>query len=66
MGSWLYCLAEDNMMYVFATKDGKLEHIVQTHEKEPIGYPTWRQPRGKWMVSLVNSHTNAISKRRHL
>jgi len=37
MGTWLYCLAEDNMMYVFATKDGKLEHIVQTHEKEPIG-----------------------------
>ena len=25
--------------------------------------PPWRQPRGKWMVSLVNSHTNATSKR---
>ena len=21
--------------------------------------PPWRQPRGKWMVSLVNSHTNS-------
>ena len=21
--------------------------------------PPWKQPRGKWMVSLVNSHTNA-------
>ena len=28
--------------------------------------PPWRQPRGKWMVSLVNSHTNATSKRLHL
>ena len=25
--------------------------------------PPWRQPRGKWMVSLVNSHTTATSKR---
>ena len=30
------------------------------------GGPPWRQPRGKWMVSLVNSHTNATSKRWHL
>jgi len=29
-------------------------------------WPPWRQPRGKWMVSLVNSHTNATSKRWHL
>ena len=28
--------------------------------------PHWRQPRGKWIVSLVNSHTNATSKRWHL
>ena len=28
--------------------------------------PPWRQPRGKSMVSLVNSHTNATSKRWHL
>ena len=28
--------------------------------------PPWRPPRGKWMVSLVNSHTNATSKRWHL
>ena len=25
--------------------------------------PPWRQPRGKTIVSLVNSHTNATSKR---
>ena len=25
--------------------------------------PPWRQPRGKGMVSLVNSHTHATSKR---
>ena len=29
-------------------------------------YPPWRQPRGKTIVSLVNSHTNATSKRWHL
>ena len=28
--------------------------------------PPWMQPRGKWMVSLVNSYTNTTSKRRHL
>jgi hypothetical protein len=28
--------------------------------------PIWRQPRGEWMVSLVNSCTNATSKRWHL
>ena len=28
--------------------------------------PPWRQPRGKWMVSLVNSNTNATSNRLHL
>ena len=32
----------------------------------PQGRPPWRQPRGKWMVSLVNSHTNTTSKRWHL
>ena len=28
--------------------------------------PPWRRPRGKCMVSLVDSHTNATSKRWHL
>jgi len=28
--------------------------------------PPWRQPRGKWMVSLVNSHTNATRIGWHL
>ena len=28
--------------------------------------PPWRQPRGKWMVSLANPHTNTTSKRWHL
>jgi len=26
----------------------------------------WRQPRGKWIIYLVNFHTNATSKRWHL
>ena len=29
-------------------------------------HPPWRHPRGKWMVSLVDSHTNATSQRWHL
>ena len=28
-----------------------------------VATPPWRQPRGKWMGSYVNSHTNAIWKR---
>ena len=28
-----------------------------------VDNPPWRQPGGKWMVSLVNSHTNATSSR---
>jgi len=28
--------------------------------------PPWRQPRGKWMVALVNSHTNATRIGWHL
>ena len=34
------------------------------HEVDPD--PPYRQPRGIWMVYLVNSHTNATSKRWHL
>jgi hypothetical protein len=29
-------------------------------------FPPWRQPTSKSMVSLVNSHTNASSRRKHL
>jgi len=36
-------------------------------EKMEVGLtPPCRQPRGKWMVSLVNSHSNSSSKRWHL
>ena len=28
--------------------------------------PSWRQPMGKWLVSSVNSHTDATWKRWHL
>ena len=27
---------------------------------------SWRQPMGKWMVSLVDSHANSTSKRWHM
>ena len=29
-------------------------------------FPPWRQPSGKYVVSLVNPHTTATSKRWHL
>mmetsp|Transcript_27629 Transcript_27629/g.57457 ORF Transcript_27629/g.57457 Transcript_27629/m.57457 type:complete len:512 (-) Transcript_27629:268-1803(-) len=37
MGAWLYCLAEDQMLYVFSMQSGKLEHMTACHDKEPIG-----------------------------
>jgi len=43
--------------------------VLERHRETPAlcpGKPPWRQPRGKWMVSLVNSHTNTTSKRWHL
>jgi len=39
--------------------------VLSTHRHDAVP-PPWRQPRGKWMVSLVNSHTNATSKKWHL
>ena len=42
---------------------------ARTHlrpQPAPWYQPPWRQPRGKEMVSLANSHTNATSKRWHL
>jgi len=35
-------------------------------EGNGTAHPTWRQPRGTWMVFLVNSHTNATSNGWHL
>ena len=36
------------------------------HRASGVVTPPWRQPRGKWMVSLVNSHTNATRIEWHL
>ena len=36
--------------------DGKVVVFVP-YDSERIGEPPWRQPRGKSMVSSVNSHT---------
>jgi hypothetical protein len=47
----------------------RLDRLFHRRPSTPPAHqpsPTWRQPRGKWMVSLVSSHTNATSKRLHL
>ena len=36
------------------------------HRRGIPGEPPWRQPRGKSMVSFVNSHTNTTRTGRHL
>jgi disulfide bond formation protein DsbB len=44
-------------------------HAVLVHQHPPTSVcrvmptPPWRQPRGKWMVSGVNSHLNVASRR---
>ena len=43
------------------TPTGECE-AVAAKENELCLTPPWRQPRGKWIVSLANSHTNAISQ----
>ena len=47
---------------IMSKGDDFYEYISPPPDKAEIG-PPWRQPRGKCMVSLVNSHTNATSKR---
>ena len=64
-----------------ARAQGHIPHSVPGYSRKPpearsvkhrVGglfvsrHPPWRQPRGKWKVSLVNSHTNITSKRWHL
>ena len=40
---------------------------LTSRTRNPVcGKPPWRQPRGKWTISLVNPHTNATPKRWHL
>ena len=56
----LHVFNEEHRLTV--TVGGSLWRWCRRH---PQASPPWWHPRGKWMVSLVNSHTNATSKRWH-
>ena len=40
--------------------------VTEAKQDHAVDSPPWRQPTGNWMVSLVNSHTNATRIGWHL
>jgi len=69
--NYLPCFENDGLpcMVKFQTLPCRVNHHSRNRVNSSLladgGWrePPWRQPRGKKIVSLVNSHTNAASKR---
>jgi WD40 repeat-containing protein SMU1 len=36
-GGWVHGIAEDAHLYSFEVKEGKLQHLLKAHDKDPIG-----------------------------
>ena len=53
-------------MYIRFLQGGEWMACTLLSSTDQVQLPALRQPRGKWVFSLVNSHTNATSKWQHL